>query len=257
MIRSSAFKQARIFGDLHIPDNVNTLDMECFNSSTFNGTLRLPLSLQKIQQAAFAHCSSLTGDLLVQQIYQSAFLGCSSLDGNLTLPVNCTTISDKAFSGCTLLAIEASSAFLKVTLIGVEAFFNCNRLCGGLVLSARLTFLFEEAFNLTAIANVTFLGLGNIVRSKNPIFPSTITSVTVPADYRDDSFGMYPVVRLPGPSRKKGLTVTAIVFIVIGSFAVLTLFEGFLIYRHKAPRNVESLSTGKLLKDHQALYSYK
>ena len=96
---------------------------------TFNELATYFTNLQYINSQAFSGCTGLTSIIFpegLQSIYSEAFLGCTSLlPGGLTLPDNCGTIGQKAFSQCTALTeIHLSSD--KSLQIGPYAFSHCD-----------------------------------------------------------------------------------------------------------------------------------
>jgi len=102
--------------DAVIPECVTTLDGSSFavttiGASAFAGsesltTLSLPVTLQVIEDYAFAGCTNLTGSIVLPHGLKSlgtkAFAGCLRLT-SLSLPSSLETLGDNALEGCTSL----------------------------------------------------------------------------------------------------------------------------------------------------------
>lgn len=90
-------------------------------------SIELPTTIEEIRYAAFLHCTSLTGDLIIpdniKTIGESAFKGCTGFKGKLIIPNSVETIGDRAFKGCTGV-LEGGELYLGTGLrqIGGGAF---------------------------------------------------------------------------------------------------------------------------------------
>ena len=116
---------------------------------SYRGTnieLVLPSYITKINQNAFAGCSSLTSITIpdsVTSIDGSAFAGCSSLT-SITIPDSVTSIDGSAFAGCTgLTSVTIPDS---VTSIGVFAFRGCTGLTS-ITIPDSVTSIGASAFN--------------------------------------------------------------------------------------------------------------
>ena len=205
-------------GDLKLPDTVTSIGTGAFyncakldgylvlsNSLTkipkiaFNNCVNLkvedklviPSSVTVIEDAAFARCSSLTGDLeipdTVTSIGNNAFYGCSSLNGYLTLPSQLTVIPSCAFWNCSQLKVQGGLKIPEnVKSIGWGAFRGCAQLKGSLTLPENIESIGRQAFydctgltgtfkipdTVTTIEQETFYHCG-----LDFIFPSNVTSI--------------------------------------------------------------------------------
>lgn len=110
--------------------------------------LELPSQLKKIEQNAFASCTSLTGSLVipegVTEIGNAAFHSCEAFNGMLSLPSTLERIEDGAFLECRFVSELKLPDKLKY--IGRSAFSGCAYLYGPLVLPEELTDLGDYAF---------------------------------------------------------------------------------------------------------------
>lgn len=90
----------------------------------FTGGLKLPASLQSIEDGGFYACTGLTGNLELpanlQNIGRGAFGGCIGFDGELRLPDSIENIGSKAFEDCDgISSIHVGSG---IKTIGMDAF---------------------------------------------------------------------------------------------------------------------------------------
>lgn len=143
-IADNAFKgltfMVCVDGELYIPDTVTTIgDYAFWDNSPYDesdnavGVLKLPQALESIGDAAFAGCSSLTGDLIipdsVSSIGAGAFNGCRGFNGQLKLPAALKKISRAAFYNCSGLSGKIVIP-KSVKTIGEEAFYGCRGFTG-------------------------------------------------------------------------------------------------------------------------------
>ena len=145
-------------------------------------TLRLPLNIEQIGNAAFSGCAAFTSLVLPSLpsytvVADECFNGCSGIM-NLTIPTNVTTIQESAFSGCNKIANVPK--FDNVTSIGSNAFNGCIGMIGALVLGTNLEILGDRAFfNCRFLTSATFLGSPPLgVSASRMIFGLTAASPT-------------------------------------------------------------------------------
>jgi hypothetical protein len=113
-------------------------------------TLKLPLSLRRIEEGAFANClhlrdlnfASLTS---LQSIGSHALCRCGSLSGELILPGSLEVIKGFAFGYCrSLTKLSLTSSLLRIEGYAIR---NCSMLECTLDLPEHLEFLGEHAFD--------------------------------------------------------------------------------------------------------------
>ena len=142
-IGRSAFSGCSMTGDLILPHNITTIEMQAFSGcSSLNGILSLPRNLSVLEQSAFSGCSGLTGSLELPQnlvqIGSDALRGCSGFTGELVIPDSVETIGDGAFYG----------------MSGITSL----RFGSGLVTFGGSTYSSATMGNMTALQQVTFTG---------------------------------------------------------------------------------------------------
>ena len=117
--------------DIVIADGVEEIDANVFRENVNLRTVKIPASLKKIGDNAFAHCELLqkiefaNGDTPIT-IGDFAFNGCKSLI-SVGLPSGLTKIGDKAFYNNANLS-SVTFGGNKLTEIGESAFAYCNAL---------------------------------------------------------------------------------------------------------------------------------
>ena len=117
--------------DIVIADGVEEIDANLFRENANLRTVKIPASLKKIGDNAFAHCGLLVkiefaSDSASVTIGNFAFNGCKSLS-SVSLPSGLTKIGDKAFYNNTSLS-SVTFGGNKLTEIGESAFGYCNAL---------------------------------------------------------------------------------------------------------------------------------
>ena len=175
-------------------DGVTSIKSYAFSGCTSLKEITIPDNVTRIESRAFENCSSLESVTIgdgVTSIGGSAFSGCTSLKEITipeTIPDGVTSIGNRTFENCS--SLESVTMGDGVTSIGNSAFSGCTSLkeitIPGSVMDIG-NFAFE---NCTALTNIIYEGKKN---------PTTYTytfqnisaeaTVTVPADYEDDSFG--------------------------------------------------------------------
>lgn len=185
---------ANLDGYLVLSSSLTKIPKIAFNNCVnlkVEDKLVIPSSVTVIEDAAFARCSSLTGDLeipdTVTSIGNNAFYGCSSLNGYLTLPSQLTVIPSCAFWNCSQLKVQGGLKIPEnVKFIGWGAFRGCAQLKGSLTLPKDIESIGRQAFydctgltgtfkipdTVTEIEQETFYHCG-----LDFIFPSNVTSI--------------------------------------------------------------------------------
>lgn len=185
---------AKLDGYLVLSNSLTKIPKIAFNNCVnlkVKDKLVIPSSVTVIEDAAFARCSSLTGDLeipdTVTSIGNNAFYGCSSLNGYLTLPSQLTVIPSCAFWNCSQLKVQDGLKIPEnVKSIGWGAFRGCAQLKGSLTLPENIESIGRQAFydctgltgtfkipdTVTQIEQETFYHCG-----LDFIFPSNVTSI--------------------------------------------------------------------------------
>ena len=139
-------------------------------------TLIIEGTYTTITGSAFKQYSALKKVIIndgVTSIKSSAFSGCTSLK-EITIPNSVTSIRSRTFENCT--SLESVTMGDGVTSIGIYAFNNCT----------SLTNIVYEGTTKPTIGDYAFSGI------------SAEATVTVPADYEDDSFGGFSGAQLKG-----------------------------------------------------------
>ena len=185
---------ANLDGYLVLSSSLTKIPKIAFNNCVnlkVKDKLVIPSSVTVIEDAAFARCSSLTGDLeipdTVTSIGNNAFYGCSSLNGYLTLPSQLTVIPSCAFWNCSQLKVQGGLKIPEnVKSIGWGAFRGCAQLKGSLTLPKNIESIGKQAFydctgltgtfkipdTVTEIEQEAFYHCG-----LDFIFPSNVTSI--------------------------------------------------------------------------------
>lgn len=185
---------ANLDGYLVLSSSLTKIPKIAFNNCVnlkVEDKLVIPSSVTVIEAAAFARCSSLTGDLeipdTVTSIGNNAFYGCSSLNGYLTLPSQLTVIPSCAFWNCSQLKVQGGLKIPEnVKSIGWGVFRGCAQLKGSLTLPKDIESIGRQAFydctgltgtfkipdTVTEIEQETFYHCG-----LDFIFPSNVTSI--------------------------------------------------------------------------------
>ena len=123
-------------GDLVVDSDITEIAASAFLlNSNINGLdLSQATSLTSIGREAFAHCSNLTGDLMI--------------------PNKLETIGDTALL-CTLITSLDLSRATNLTSIGISAFNSCTKLTGELYIPKNLNNIPSSAFNGTYFTSFT------------------------------------------------------------------------------------------------------
>lgn len=111
---------------------------------TYNG---VTYTVNEIAADGFYECTQVTSFSLpntITTISARAFLGCTSLTGTLTIPNAVTIIGDNAYQGCsgfTELVMNNS-----LSIIGDGAFYQCSGLTGDLIFPSSVTKIGSTTF---------------------------------------------------------------------------------------------------------------
>ena len=154
--------------------NIESLSNNAFRNCDLLESVILGNSITEIPENAFSECENLTSINLdkVKTIDSSAFSCCYSLSEVDLSKVE--VIKGNAFYGCALTEADLSNA----TYLEGYAFFSCEDL-NKVTLSNKLTYLGEDAFVSTALANVYFIGTA---RQLSDIDPNGIFR-NIPTEY--------------------------------------------------------------------------
>ena len=189
-IESRAFENCSSLESVTIGDGVTSIGSYAFNGCTSLKEITIPGSVTSIGGYAFSGCTALEEITIpnsVTSIGGSAFNGCTSLK-EITIPNNVTSIGSYAFQGCSELAEITIPG--SVTSIEEATFQNCTSL-ESVTMGDGVTSIGIYAFNnCTSLTNIVYEGttkpmIGGYAFSGI----SAEATVTVPADYEDDSFG--------------------------------------------------------------------
>lgn len=217
---------ANLDGYLVLSSSLTKIPKIAFNNCVnlkVEDKLVIPSSVTVIEDAAFARCSSLTGDLeipdTVTSIGNNAFYGCSSLNGYLTLPSQLTVIPSCAFWNCSQLKVQGGLKIPEnVKSIGWGAFRGCAQLKGSLTLPKDIESIGRQAFydctgltgtfkipdTVTEIEQETFYHCG-----LDFIFPSNVTSIGLRAfdacvNFKGDEEGNFMIPETVQTVREDG-----------------------------------------------------
>lgn len=115
------------YGNLVIDNGTVSIGANSFYRSPSLTNVKLPGSIELIDEYAFANCARLK-DINIPEsmisIETAAFLGCETLD-NVDLPSDLRTIGKQAFQNCGLTSIIIPA---NVSNIGASVFANCKEL---------------------------------------------------------------------------------------------------------------------------------
>ena len=168
-IGSHAFDGCIALESVTIPNSVTSIDVYAFSGCQALAEITIPNSVTSISNRTFENCSSLKEITIpnsVTSIENSVFSGFSSLE-SVTIPEGVTSIDSYAFSGCSALTEITIPG--SVTSIEIYAFNGC-----------------------TALTSIIYNGTGPLTVDTDAFNGiSSEATVTVPADYEDDSFGSF------------------------------------------------------------------
>ena len=174
-IGESAFVGCKSIESIIIPEKIKDIGKGAFNGCESLKEIVLPKEIKEIKRGTFANCSSLNKVVMsdnVQSIGMHAFRGCRLLS-DIVLSKNITHIGDNAFQFCDslkcsiydnvkylgtsdnpyFLAVSLDLRYIRVTkfhedcrIIGANAFKNCSRLYGKIIIPDQVTQIGKGAF---------------------------------------------------------------------------------------------------------------
>ena len=157
-IGKEAFYYCTAATSIKIPDTVETIEDWAFAGCTSLETIVIPASVKSIGKGAFNGCTSLKtvvfeGEAVVS-IGDYAFNDCSALE-SITLPASVTSIGVEAFRDC--VALTSFVCPKALVSIGDLAFYGCDGLNaeGALVLTESIEEIGEFAFAAINKLNIT------------------------------------------------------------------------------------------------------
>lgn len=196
VIGESAFYRCFALDNIHLPENLITLEDGAFEECTGAITLTIENCSVAIPPRAFADCSALKEAKFrngADEIGENAFANCASLE-TVNIPASVKKICKSAFTDCVLLknvnfapgveiidetAFYNCSGLEKITLpntlrtIGDSVFENCSSLAE-ITLPNSLTTIGESAFeNCSSLAEITL--------------PNSVTSIGIKLFYNCSS----------------------------------------------------------------------
>ena len=189
-IESKTFENCTSLESVTMGDGVTSIGSYAFSGCTSLKEITIPNSVTSIGSRTFENCSSLESVTMgdgVTSIGGSAFNGCTSLKA-ITIPDGVTSIGGYTFSGCT--SLEEITIPNNVTSIGSYVFSGCTSL-KEITIPGSVTSIGHYAFNnCTALTNIVYEGITKPMIGDYAFSGiSSEATVTVTADYEDDSFG--------------------------------------------------------------------
>lgn len=181
-IGTRAFAYCKALKTVELPSGLSVIVNNLFAGSVVLETVKIPNTVNKIEQQAFLNCSALTtldfesgnsenklviGDTGIDSNYYSPFSKCDSLK-TVVLPERTETINQEAFSG--LNALEEITIPSTVTTLGTGVFFGTKTL-------NKVTFAPNS--KLKELPVNTFGGLPG--SSWSPASAPVFTSIELPA----------------------------------------------------------------------------
>jgi hypothetical protein len=183
------------FGDLIIPDTIESLPVNSIGESAFGNTyygygpwtnitsVAIPSGITSIGRSAFQGCTSLTNVAIpegVSSIAESTFGNCRSLI-SVTIPNGVTNIGSWAFSSC--VALKSITIPENISTIGWGAFEYCSSLASVHLPDALHTIQGAVFDNCNSLTSIT-VSAGNVLYSSQDgvlLNKAQSTLVIVPA----------------------------------------------------------------------------
>ena len=144
-------------GDLRIPSQIKTLELQTFASCPFDGSLYLPEGLQRIEDSVFSFCkfkNELVLPSTLISIGARAFSGCD-FSGKMNLPESLVYIGETAF-GSNKRITGVLEIPKDIISISTNAFYECTSLQGvvfGKNLSNISSGAFQNCYQLNSIVS--------------------------------------------------------------------------------------------------------
>lgn len=141
-------------GNLILPNSLKHIGKSAFEGCGFDGDLVIPVSIKEICSEAFSGCN-FDGNLVLPEGLEIIGLGAfrnTKFAGSLVLPSSLKEIGSCAFKNT---AISEVSLPENLTLLGYEAFMNCENLTGNIVFPSSITTVQADCFRNTKITGVT------------------------------------------------------------------------------------------------------
>lgn len=179
-IGSQAFYGCSALTQINIPQSVTKMGPSAFNECTLLETVNIPEAVTVIPDYCFSECDALKSIIIPNQVTRidyGAFSGCLSL-ASVQFSQSLVTIGTNAFSNTGLTAVYLPNT---VKEIGVQAFFNCQRLKSihlpeGLTqISDGLLFNCASLDSIHIPSSVTSIGVQALCYCEN------LRSLTIPA----------------------------------------------------------------------------
>lgn len=166
-IGSRAFENVAFTGELTLPSRISTIGSAAFAGCKFTGSLSVPQGMKRIR--AWTFCNGFTGTLSIPEgvevIERLCFQSCGFV-GELKLPSTLRQIDDGAFSRTNISSVIFNDALLA---IGNNAFQDCSRLSGKIVLPPNLALIEEYTFGNCQMLDEVIIPKG-ITRIKGGAF---------------------------------------------------------------------------------------
>ena len=249
---------------------MNELKLKTIGKYAFQGCSKLsqlsvPSSVTSIQEGAFENCISLrfislkSNDL--KEIENNLFRGCSSLR-TIEFPSSIYRIGMNTFSSCnTLLRIDFpqelntidTSAFANCTAlqilefpnslqsIGDKAFQGCDFI-KSVIKQGNLLNINDKAFADCASLNYFFYNGTEIPKVSSTAFDGCkqLNSITVPENFKGDSFGDYTIKYIDGQVVPKEGTDPYLIALIVCCvvIAILIIVIIILICLYKKKKNI-------------------
>lgn len=104
------------------------------------------------------------------------------------LPSTQTTISDNAFSGCSIIRVILPE---NLQSIGSSAFYNCSKMTGAVFVPKSVTYIGTKAFDGTLIESFTFADGIQLTNFEDSSLPPKITELRIPASIASLSYSAF------------------------------------------------------------------
>lgn len=147
VIPNSAFSGKKTLSHFEFPERITYIGGDAFSGTSLSGALVIPNDVTVIATGAFRNTlvSSLSLPHKLTRIEDNAFAKCSSLTSTLLLPETLTYIGSRAFSDCNFTGeLHLPNS---LTYIGdYEAFSNAGNFIGGLRIPDKIKVIPQRSF---------------------------------------------------------------------------------------------------------------